>query len=1427
MIKTGRVMVKVWRMWVVMSLILSTLLFWVEPVPVRADLRVRVCEIMPNPAAVDDAEGEWFELYNEYGNEVELNGWRIKVGDSITHTIGISLSMAPGEYLVVGNNPDFATNGGVHVGYSFDFSLDNQADTIILSNQTSFESDAVYDSSSPIFEGVSIELDGDWAPATVVYGCYDRGTPGGPNGEDSFPPRVCETIPESGAADVDTGVTIEAFFNEDVDETTLTADVFTLTPPVSGVLSYDATAQTLTFDPDVDLAPGTTYTATISGAVTDVFTNSMGTDYSWSFTTAVPLQVVSTIPYDGQIDVSVATNVGATFNKAIVTDTLAFTLTDPDNYEIGGDLEYTLTSFTFIPDNDSLEYETTFTATVAAGLEDTTGHTLADDYAWSFTTELGRPPQVVFTYPPAGEREVDVNTSVGASFDKDINTTTLAFTLTGPDGPVSGDISHDSPASFTFAPVSPLEYETTYSATIAAGLEDTAGNATTDDYSWDFATEPTGPLQVVSTIPHDGQTDMSVTTDVSATFNRPIITDTLAFTLIGSGGPVPGSISYDSPTSFTFAPGDALEYGTIYTATIAGSVTDLVGNPMGDDFVWNFTTTFNYPPVAAFTVSDNYPAVNEAVIFTNASTGTEPLTYQWNLGDGSPIITDTHPPPHSYVEAGVYTVVLTATNPWGVDAATAVVRVGHSSMAAFTVSDEYPSVGELVTFINTSTGSDPLTYEWDFGDGGTSQQATPTHVYGAPGDYIITLTVTNPWSESTATALVHVGYSPQASFTISNDHPAMWETVFLTNTSTGSEPLSCEWNFGDGSPTSTECDPTHVYNALGDFVITLTVTNPWGQDTATTVVTVSEWRDICVPRRIEITGIGMGDRYGAINPQTLSLADPASVNWLLAQVAGRSSAPESATFTTDAPQSVTLNEPSRLSLRGYTFEVNLQPTGHITGSVSNPQGGYPQQQGVPPGSNYTPRGLIMYARRDMVDEWTSVGKTTNHFVWADSGDAAHTEILTFPPLTMATDLFVTAVVIDNDDDARSMVLEAVAGDVTESVTELGPTDGDGLNVVNLTLQQVLTGTSQVSVTLRSPGDAVSGDSLLLVGLNVSYPCLPAPILQGMVDMQGRPTKPAPSWVIPLAVWLTPSGSSTPVYTFAPTTDQNGEFRLYLEGIAPGLYDVRIKGNHTLSNLAHDVSLVLGENRYFFGTLLEGDAETVATFNQVLLADAYVLPPSFNKCQGDPGFVASADLDESGCVLLSDLGLLAGNFDKEGDIVVKATSPPLLPSFQTSPQTSYQTRLGGNALIAFNAAEVTTVVDKVVTLRLDIDPQSEPVNGGMVHLSFDPTLVEVVDVTLTDHLPWVWEEPSVNNQQGIVRFGAGVLGQTIATRFSIATLSLKVKAATPGTTIAFADDFPATNISGPGGSISAEMRGVTLKTRAQGHERMIRLPIITK
>jgi hypothetical protein len=345
--------------------------------------------------------------------------------------------------------------------------------------------------------------------------------------------------------------------------------------------------------------------------------------------------------------------------------------------------------------------------------------------------------------------------------------------------------------------------------------------------------------------------------------------------------------------------------------------------------------------------------------------------------------------------------------------------------------------------------------------------------------------------------------------------------------------------------------------------------------------------------------------------------------------------------------------------------------------------------------------------------------------------------------------------------------------------------------------------------------------MVWTGVNVGYSCAaPEPLtLQGSVDLQGRPPKPAPAWVTPLTLSLTPAGGDTPSHTFPTTTDQNGEFSLDLDGVAPGLYDVRLKGDHTLRSLAPGLDLNGDDVHYAFGTLLEGDVETVTTFNHVTIGDAILLVSSFALCQSVPGFVANADLDQDGCVLITDFGLLSGNLGKSGDIVVAPTITLLADSLPAN---------SSGALLAFSAEEIQVEAGDVFTLTLEIDPNGQPVNGAMVHLGFDPALVEVIEVNLTDQLPFVLLEPVIDNQQGSVRFAAGVLGQTLTEKFTLATLSLKVKEATTGANLTLLDLFGATDVSGPSGSVLGEANGVTLKTEAAAEaENATYLPVIMK
>ena len=153
------------------------------------------------------------------------------------------------------------------------------------------------------------------------------------------------------------------------------------------------------------------------------------------------------------------------------------------------------------------------------------------------------------------------------------------------------------------------------------------------------------------------------------------------------------------------------------------------------------------------------------------------------------------------------------------------------------------------------------------------------------------------------------------------------------------------------------------------------------------------WADICVPHRMEVTGAGMGDKDMAVNPQTLALANPANVNSLLVQVSGRDDTPpDSVTFTTDGIQMAEVEGTSSETQYGYVVEVYPLPTAQVTATVNHP------------GDGTTPRGLVFYAKRTITGSWTSVGKTTNTFVYRGHTVKRYTETLTFPPLPRATDL---------------------------------------------------------------------------------------------------------------------------------------------------------------------------------------------------------------------------------------------------------------------------------------------------------------------------------------------------------------------------------------------------------------------------------------
>jgi len=109
--------------------------------------QIIISEIMQNPASVSDANGEWIELYNAGGSNVDIEGWRISDLGTNSHIInnGGPLMISSGGFLILGNNSDSAINGGVPVDYEYpgSFTIGNSDDEIILEDTTPTEIDRI------------------------------------------------------------------------------------------------------------------------------------------------------------------------------------------------------------------------------------------------------------------------------------------------------------------------------------------------------------------------------------------------------------------------------------------------------------------------------------------------------------------------------------------------------------------------------------------------------------------------------------------------------------------------------------------------------------------------------------------------------------------------------------------------------------------------------------------------------------------------------------------------------------------------------------------------------------------------------------------------------------------------------------------------------------------------------------------------------------------------------------------------------------------------------------------------------------------------------------------------------------------------------------------------------------------------------------
>lgn len=129
---------------------------------------------------------------------------------------------------------------------------------------------------------------------------------------------------------------------------------------------------------------------------------------------------------------------------------------------------------------------------------------------------------------------------------------------------------------------------------------------------------------------------------------------------------------------------------------------------------------------------------------TSAST---PAEYYWDFGDGT--VAQGMNVSHKFGKPGTYTVTFSATNCGGTDVESFPITVSGAtaqpnlSIVSLTPSMTSAKVGEVIRFNSEVRGTAPISYRWNFGDGSTSNAATPTHSYTTPGTYTVILEAQN------------------------------------------------------------------------------------------------------------------------------------------------------------------------------------------------------------------------------------------------------------------------------------------------------------------------------------------------------------------------------------------------------------------------------------------------------------------------------------------------------------------------------------------------------------------------------------------------------------------------------------------------------------------------------------------------------------
>jgi len=348
-------------------------------------------------------------------------------------------------------------------------------------------------------------------------------------------PIVVQRTPERGE-ELPLDGAIKLVFDRPMDRASVEV-AFSLLPYVAGTFTWPD-GRTLCYSPASLLARDQTYEVILSTAATDPEGHPLKEAYRFCFRTVGYLKVTQVIPAPGTKETEADSTITVIFNRPVVP---LMAVSDPAyaalpypvvfNPGIEGKGEWLNTSIYLFTPSEPLAGGTTYTACVAAGLTDTTGGILAEDYLWTFSTQ---PPDVVWVSPDEGKKLVPVDTTIKITFNMPIDLPSAQERFTLRRTSLWGELLVQRVAgtfdiegnTLTFTPNEWLDFDQKYVVSLGAGITSASGGlGMLDDYTWRFTTVPLP--RIVSTDPADGERDAYPYTSFEIHFNAPIDPDTV------------------------------------------------------------------------------------------------------------------------------------------------------------------------------------------------------------------------------------------------------------------------------------------------------------------------------------------------------------------------------------------------------------------------------------------------------------------------------------------------------------------------------------------------------------------------------------------------------------------------------------------------------------------------------------------------------------------------------------------------------------------------------------------------------------------------------------------------------------------------------------------------------------------------------------